>query len=186
MQIRPAKASDLSFLTEIDGTIESAEYLHLEQAGEGLATTWKLEPRPLREKLIQSNPLVDETTFLLRQVVSGADEGLVLVAEHDESPVALALAQVNPGRGVMKLMDLRVDYDVRREGVGTVLAYQVIQAARERELRAVWAETRTNNNPANRLLQKLNFQISGIDTRRHSNHDMVKEQATIFWYAALD
>ena len=186
MQIRPAIASDLTYLSEIDGTIESSEYLHLEQAGEGLSTSWKLDPRPLRDKLIQSNPLMDDASFLLRQVVTGADEGLVLVAEHNESPVALALAQVNASHGVMNLIDLRVDYDVRREGIGTVLVYQVIQSARERELRAVLAETRTNNSPANRLLQKSSFQISGIDTRRHSNHDMVKEQATIFWYAPLD
>jgi ribosomal protein S18 acetylase RimI-like enzyme len=186
MQIRPATASDLSFLEDIDGTIESSEYLHLEQAGEGLATSWKLDPRPLREKLIQSNALGDDRTFLLRQFVTGADEGLALVAEHNEAPVALALAQVDPMRGIMNLLELRVDYDVRREGIGTVLVYQVIQSARERELRAVSTETRTNNNPMNRLLQKLSFQISGIDTRRHSNHDMVKEQATLFWYAALD
>jgi ribosomal protein S18 acetylase RimI-like enzyme len=173
-------------LTEIDGTIESGEYLHLEQSGEGLATGWKLEPRPLREKLIQSNPLIEDSSFLLRQIVTGADEGLVLVADHKEQAVALALGQIDTTRNVMNLIDLRVDYDVRREGIGTVLIYQVIQAAKERELRAVLAETRTNNNPANRLLQKLNFQISGLDTRRHSNHDMVKEQATIFWYAALD
>jgi ribosomal protein S18 acetylase RimI-like enzyme len=186
MQIRPATASDLAMLPEIDGTIESVEYLHLEQSGEGLTTGWKLESRPLREKLIQPNALGDDASFLLRQVVSGADEGMVLVAEHNDLPVAMALARPGASRGVMKLIDLRVDYDLRREGIATVLVYQIIQAAREQELRAVAAETRTNNDPVNRLLKKLNFQISGIDTRRHSNHDMVKEQATLFWYAALD
>jgi ribosomal protein S18 acetylase RimI-like enzyme len=70
--------------------------------------------------------------------------------------------------------------------MATVLMYQIVQAARDRELRAVSAETRTNNLPVNKLLQKLAFEIAGIDTHRHTNHDMVKESATLFWYAALD
>jgi ribosomal protein S18 acetylase RimI-like enzyme len=84
------------------------------------------------------------------------------------------------------LIDLRVDFDQRRQGIATVLVYQLVQQARERELRAVSAEIRTNNLPANRLLQKLSFEIAGIDTHRYSNHDLVKESATIFWYAELD
>jgi hypothetical protein len=36
------------------------------------------------------------------------------------------------------------------------------------------------------MLHKLAFEIAGVDTHRHSNHDMVKEAATIFWYAAMD
>jgi ribosomal protein S18 acetylase RimI-like enzyme len=186
MQIRPATTSDLIFLAEIDGTIESADYLHLERNGEGLSLGWKLDLRPLRQKLIQSNALDDERKFLLKQVVSGADDGLVLVAEHDGAPVALALAQGRTSHGTMDLLDVRVDYELRRQGIATVLVYQVIQQAKDMGLRAVCAETRTNNLPANRMLQKLSFEIAGVDTHRHTNHDMVKESATIFWYAAMD
>jgi ribosomal protein S18 acetylase RimI-like enzyme len=66
-----------------------------------------------------------------------------------------------------------------------VLVFQVIQAAKDAELRAVFAETRTSNVPAGKLLQKLSFEVAGIDTHRHSNHDMVKEVATVFWYAPV-
>ena len=86
----------------------------------------------------------------------------------------------------MRLLDVRVDYDFRRQGLGSAMVYQVIQRTRELELRAISAEARTNNFPANQFLQKLGFDLSGVDTRRHSNHDMVKESATLFWYAALD
>ena len=57
MQLRPATPADLDAIREIDGTIESADYLHLEQTGEGLNIAWKLDKRPLREKLIASNAL---------------------------------------------------------------------------------------------------------------------------------
>ena len=64
--------------------------------------------------------------------------------------------------------------------------WSLVAAAREMELRAVSAETLTNNVPAGQLLAKCGFELSGVDTRRHSNHDVVKEAATLFWYAALD
>ena len=66
------------------------------------------------------------------------------------------------------------------------MMYQLIAESRNRELRAIAAETRTDNQPAAMLLQKCAFELSGLDTRRHTNHDLVKETATLFWYALLD
>jgi ribosomal protein S18 acetylase RimI-like enzyme len=183
---RPATLEDLDRLLDIDGTIESTDYLHLDRSGEGLSAGWKLEVRPLRTRLIQGNALDDASRLALRQIVSGADEGVALVVEHDDSPVALAAAQLRAERGTLHLFDVRVDYDVRRAGLATVLVCQVIEQARQRELRAVSARSRTNNLPAARMLQKLGFELAGIDTHRHTNHDLVKESATLFWYAALD
>jgi ribosomal protein S18 acetylase RimI-like enzyme len=186
MEIRPGNAKDLDLLPDIDGTVESTRYLHLEQSGEGLAATWRLEERPLRQKLIDPNRLADEATFLLKQIVSGADEGLVLVAEHDDAPVAVLVAHRRPERQTLHLVDLRIDYEQRRQGIATAMMYQLIAAAREMSVRAVSAETRTNNVPANQLLAKCGFELSGVDTRHDSNHDVVKEAATLFWYAPLD
>jgi ribosomal protein S18 acetylase RimI-like enzyme len=186
MEIRPITPQDLNALPDVDGTIESAEYLHLEQSGEGLSITWKIEKRPLRQKLIQSNPLDEETSFAVKQIASGADDGLALVAEHEGAPVALLAAQPNHAAGVLHMIDLRVDYDHRREGLATAMIYQAINRARELEMRAVSAEVRANNLPGNELLLKCGFDLAGIDTRRHSNHDVVKESATLIWYAALD
>src|SRR5688500_20335959 len=83
MEIRSATARDLDSLADIDGTVESARYLHLEQGGEGLAAIWRLEERPLREKMIDPNRLGDEVMFVAKQIVTGADEGMVLIAEHE-------------------------------------------------------------------------------------------------------
>ena len=192
MQIRPAKASDLAMIEEIDGTVESSRYLHLDAAaGEGMALTWRLEERPARTKLIEPNRLSDETAFSLKQILSGADEGTVLLAEHEEAAAALLLARPNPAAGTLELIDLRVDYDFRRQGLGTALVFQLIQQGREQresggEVRAVSAATLSNNLPAAALLVKCGFDLSGVDIRRRSNHDLVKEAVTLFWYAALD
>lgn len=182
MTIRPATSSDLSLIEEIDCVIESGEYLHIDQSGEGLSFHFKIEKRSLREKLVLPNRLDTETQFLLKQVVSGTDEGICKVAEHEGQIVAMLLAQPDPTLSVMKVLDLRVDCEFRRQGLATVLLYQLIEEARQSNLRAVCVMTRTNNAPAALLLEKLGFDLSGLDTRRHSNHDLVKESATLIWY----
>jgi RimJ/RimL family protein N-acetyltransferase len=186
MQIRPVTPADLEAVAEIDGTVESVRYLHLERTGEGMSSAWRLEERSARQKLIEPNRMSDESTFLLKQIASGADEGLALLVEHDDAPVAFLLARPDPAAGTMRLIDLRVDYDYRRQGMGTALVYALIQHAREQSLRAVAAETLTNNQPAGGLLAKCGFDLCGVDTRRWSNHDLVKEAVTLLWYAALD
>ena len=186
MEIRPVRAAELGGLVEIDGTIESSDYLHVEKTGEGLAVQWRIEERPLRQKRIDRNRPTDEMEFVLKQIVSGADEGIALLAEHEGAMVALCVAQPQAGFGTMKLVDLRVDFDSRRQGLATAMLYQVIAESRDRELRAVTAESRTDNIPAGRMLAKLAFDLAGLDTQRHSNHDLVKESATLLWYAALD
>lgn len=186
MEIRAIKPDDLTDLSEIDGTVESVNYLHLERSGEGLSAAWRVEERPARQKLIEPNRLNDETNFLLKQVVTGADEGVALLVEFQDQPVAMLLARPEPAAGTLRLVDVRVDSDYRRQGMGTALVFQLIQHARDSGVRAVSAETLTSNHPAGALLARCGFELSGVDTRRWTNHDMVKESATLIWYAALD
>jgi ribosomal protein S18 acetylase RimI-like enzyme len=186
MEIRPATTKDPERLIDLDGTIESGEYLHVDRSGEGLAVSWKIEPRPSRAKFADRNNLDDESAFMLRQVTAGHEDGLAMVAEHDGVIVASLLAHVRPEEGVLHLVDLRVDYDERRQGLGAALLFSAIQDARRRELRAVTARTLSNNVPAANLLLKCGFDLAGLDTHRLSNHDLVKEQVTLLWYHALD
>ena len=186
MEIRPARVQDLDALIEIDGTIDSSHYLHVERNGQGVAVQWRLEERPLREKRIIRNRPTDDIQFLLKQIAAGIEDGLALLAEHEGVMVAQMVAQPRAPLGTMEIIDLRVDSDHRREGLATAMLYQVIADARQKELRAVAAACRTDNMAAARLLAKSGFDLAGIDTQRHTNHDLVKESATLFWYAALD
>lgn len=200
MEIRPVQPADLDLLSEIDGTVQSTDYLHVDRlasqsAGAGddddsadaaLSAGWRLAQRPLRERLVRPNPMDDEQRLAVKMVATGADEGIALMAEHDGLPVALAVAVPDAARGVLRLVDLRVDFDLRRQGLATALLYAVVADARDRELRAVAAETTTDNAPAAGLLAKCGFELAGLDERRLSNHDLVKETVTLFWYAPLD
>jgi GNAT superfamily N-acetyltransferase len=186
MQIRPATSHDLDAVRDIDGTVESSNYLHLESGGEGMTLSWRLEERRAREKLIEANQLDDDAYFSLKQIVSGTEEGLALAVELSDQPVALLVARRDHAAGTLRLIDVRVDYDYRRQGLGTALVYHAIGQARDLGLRAMSAETLTNNVPASALLAKCGFELSGVDTRRRTNHDLVKEAVTLFWYVPLD
>jgi ribosomal protein S18 acetylase RimI-like enzyme len=186
MEIRPIRPADFDRLIDIDGTIESGSYLHVEQTGEGLEASWKLQERPLREKRMDRNQPTDEITFLMKQIVTGMDDGVALLAEHDQINVATLLARPEPQFRTMRIVDLRVDFEHRREGLASAMIYQLITESRSRELRAVAAETRIDNFPAARFLSKCGFDLAGLDSRRDTNHDLVKEAATLFWYASLD
>src|SRR5579862_6442724 len=106
MEIRPVQASDLSLLSEIDGTIESTKYIHVDRGGggeEGFNLQWKLQERPLRERLAKPNPLDDEAAFWVKQIATGADEGLALMGEHEDVPVALVIASPDYAHKVLKI-----------------------------------------------------------------------------------
>lgn len=186
MNIRPIEPRDLDNLYDVDGTIESARYLHVEQSGEGFSVGWRLEDRQLREKKSDANRMDDERQFLARQIVIGADEGLATMVGMDQVPMAFLLAQPDPGREVLTIVDLRVDYEHRRQGLGTALMYQAITEARNRAFRAVAASCQTDNHPAASFLAKLGFELAGLDTRRQTNHDLVKEAVTLYWYLPLN
>jgi ribosomal protein S18 acetylase RimI-like enzyme len=186
MEIRPANPKDLAGVTEIDGTVESLRYLHVDRSGEALNTHWKIEDRPLRQRLIQPLPMDDDQQFIFRQITGGIDQGIALVVEYDGGIVGSLLAQPLQPHQVLQVLDVRVDFDIRRQGLGSALLFQAIQTARDEKHRAVMIETSANNHPAAQLLDKLGFQLSGLDTLRKSNHDLVKEAVTLFWYCVLD
>ena len=186
MQVRPMTPADLAELDEIDATVESRDYLHLAREGEGLASVWRLEQRPLRETLIEPNRVGDDLRFAYKSVVGGVEEGATFTLEAEGRPVAAAVAMLRPDRGLLELIDLRVDYDHRREGFAMAMLFALTAAAREREVRAVHAAVPANNGPACELLLRVGFELCGFDERRFSNHDLVKESATLLWYSAVE
>jgi ribosomal protein S18 acetylase RimI-like enzyme len=185
MEIRAMTAADLSGALEIDATVESAEYLHLHREGEGLGGSWKLEQRPLREKRVHRNALTDEQTFAIKQIALGVEDGIARVAEHEAQIVAAAAAQADEAAGLLRIIDLRFDFDFRRQGLASAMIFQIIQEARDRRLRAVMAEISSDNFPALQFFAKLNFEPAGFDTHAKSNHDLVKDSVLLFWYLPL-
>ncbi|MCC6241043.1 MAG: GNAT family N-acetyltransferase [Phycisphaerales bacterium] len=186
MVIRRLLLEELSQLDEIDATIESSNYLHVSVNGSGLGRGWQLDLRPAREKLIDPNRLSDDLRFSYHQVLTAIEEGIVLGVEHHDQIIGTLLAQLDAQSRLLRILDIRVEYDQRRRGVATVLLYQLISHMKQHDFRAVTAECQTNNVPACQFLAATNFGLSGIDTARHSNHDLVKEAATLSWHLPTD
>ena len=190
MELRPATAGDTDAVLEIDGTVESHRYLHVDHAAATEAAPfdvrWSVQDRPLRERLILPRPMDDDQQFALRMIVTGVEEGTATVAVHDGGVVGLLVTRPDPVPAVLRIVDLRVDFDHRREGLATALMFGAIAAARDAELRAVAADVPANNGPAHALLAKLGFALAGLDGQRWSNHDLVKEAVTLLWYLSLD
>ena len=186
MELRPATEADTEAVLEIDGTVESHRYLHVDVAGEGLDVRWSVQDRPLRERLILPRPLDDEQRFTFRTIVTGVDDGTATVAVHEDAVVGLLVTKPDLTTSVLRIVDLRVDFEQRREGLATALMYGAIAAARDGQVRAVAADVPANNGPAHALLLKLGFTLAGLDCQRWSNHDLVKEAVTLTWYLSLD
>ena len=96
MEIRAIRLPDIDRLIDIDATVESTHYLHVDQAGEGFDVSIKQSERPLREPRNDRNLASDELNFSMKQVVSGIEDGIALLAEHDGINVATMLAIVDP------------------------------------------------------------------------------------------
>ncbi len=186
MQLRPLIVDDLILLNDIDGTSRSSEYLHIERTGEGLSRQFLLEPRPAREPRTRPALVSDQLIFQLKQLIGAPDQGLAIVAEHDEILVGLTAAETQVDQGILQLIDIRVDTDFRRQGVASAMLFQIVQHARSADLRAVRAEPQATDIPLRTLLARLGFELAGLDTHRQTNHDLVKENATLAWYLALD
>lgn len=185
MQIRPLTANDLDLIDEIDGTIATDRFFFVERQANGLNATFRIEDRALVEPRVESNPVSDDLRFTLKQVATGIEDGLTVMAEHDGVPIASLLATRTPDGTVIDLVDVRVDFDHRRDGLGTALMFQAINYAREGEARAVRAYVHAGNSPFIAMLVKLGFELAGLDTFRESNYDLVKERTTLVWYFPL-
>lgn len=186
MTLRPMTDADLILLNDVDAHVEGNQYLHLDRAGDGLEARWSLSLRPSRAIAPAPNPVGDDLAFQYKQVVSGADDGLALAAEHDEGLVAAVLARHDAEVGVVDLVDVRVDGEFRRQGLATAAVYQVTGYARDQDARAIRVAATADNVPFLTMLDKMGFAFSGLDVRRRTNHDLVKEQATLWWYLELE
>ena len=185
MQLRPLRPADLDLIDEIDATIASDRFLFVERNVDGLNAQLKVEERRHAEPRIEANPIGDELRFALKQVAAGIEEGLAVVAEHDDVPIAALLATASPDGSVVDVVDVRVDYDRRRDGLGSAMLFQAINHARERDARVVRVAARASNVPLASMLVKLGFELGGLDAFRESNHDLVKEQTTLLWCLPL-
>ena len=110
---------------------------------------------------------------------------LFAIAEVDGVACGLLMIIVPPWTDAGEITDLAVDRARRRSGAGRALAGAAVAFARERGLRALWVEPRTDNAAAIEFYLSLGFRISGFNDRMYSNGDDDAGRATLFMYLEL-
>ncbi len=110
---------------------------------------------------------------------------LQLVVEARERLVALLDAEIESWRRVLRVWNLLVDQEYRRQGIGTELMQRAEQFGIERRCRALSVETQATNWPALAFYIKMGFRICGVDDHYYTNRDLERKEVALFLYREL-
>ncbi len=99
---------------------------------------------------------------------------LQLVVEDQGRLIALLDAEVESWRRVLRIWNLLVDEEYRRQVIGT-----------ERRCRAISVETQATNWPALSFYLKLGFEVCGVDDHYYTNRDLERKEVALFMYREL-
>jgi ribosomal protein S18 acetylase RimI-like enzyme len=110
---------------------------------------------------------------------------LQLVVEEGQRLIAFLDAEVETWRGVLKVWNLLVDEEHRRQGIGTNLMDKAEEFATHNQCRAISVEVQTTNWPALSFYSKMGFHICGVDDHFYTNHDLERKEVALFLYREL-
>jgi ribosomal protein S18 acetylase RimI-like enzyme len=114
-----------------------------------------------------------------------ADRNLQLVVEEDQRLIAFLDAEVEMWRGVLKVWNLLVDEEHRRQGIGTDLMHKAEQFAAQNHCRAISVEAQATNWPALSFYTRMGFRICGVDDHFYTNRDPERKEVALFLYREL-
>lgn len=83
------------------------------------------------------------------------------------------------------LVDLRVERERRRHGVGAAMMAWLRQEAVRRRLRGITVETQTANAPAVSFYRAQGFTIAGFHEALYSNRDVESGEVALFLFAPV-
>ncbi len=187
MDYRILSGDRLHRLGEIRADYSSDRYLRVVRAtGEGpLATGFTLQAeelhRPFRSQGMSIVRAKDRDEIAARM----GDHSLQLVVEEDQRLIALLDAEVETWRGILKVWNLLVDEEHRRQGIGTDLMHKAEQFAAQRHCRAISVEAQATNWPALSFYTKMGFHICGVDDHFYTNRDLERREVALFLYREL-
>jgi ribosomal protein S18 acetylase RimI-like enzyme len=182
MVVRALTPGDLPQLRRIDAEFVSDRYLDVVKHADGFNVTWQLIERPLDPPFVSTDygippHEVDELARRLQR-----DDGLYLVIVDKDRIVAVLDAEHETWRNTALIWNLYVDRAYRGRGFGSDLIARTIQWAADRQLRAIWLETQTNNWPACQFYRKHGFRLCGLDDHFYSNDDIGVKKVALFWW----
>ena len=167
MIIRPAELADINTCLDIDHTCytDHVWQMKVEDGERKTAVTFDVIRIPRRMKV--------EYPRDVQQLVGDwqRNEGF-LVADLEGEVAGYIDVIDSPWQKTAWIVNLAVDPEQRRQGVGKALVLNVRQWARGQGLRALMAEATTKNYPALCFFQKLGFQFCGFNDHYYTNEDI--------------
>jgi ribosomal protein S18 acetylase RimI-like enzyme len=185
MEYKPLAQAHLSRLAEIKADYVSDKYLRVIKTGDGLEVGFALRVEHLEE------PFRSHGYGIIREkdkaeIRSRMDaNALQLVVEHNGRLVGFLDAEIEPWRNVVKIWDVLVDEEHRRQGIGTELTRRAQEFAAKNNCRALVVETQTTNWPALNFYLKMGFQVCAVDDHFYTNRDLERKEVALFLYREL-
>lgn len=178
--VRPAREADLPALAAMDLRYPAGRVLSLQRGGRDAEPEFALR---WRERAAPDVVYAKYTVDGLRRGMSRAD--VFLVAEVDGRPSGLLMIIVPPWTHAAEITDLAVDAAWRRSGAGRALVAAAETWARERGMRALWVEPRSDNAGAIEFYLRIGFRIAGFNDRMYSNRDHEDGRLIVWMYREL-
>jgi GNAT superfamily N-acetyltransferase len=166
-EIRPANANDVPRLMSLDHTCLSDYVWQLELRSEAKQVSVNFHEVRLPRSVQVSYP---RNPSLLADEWSKRD--VVLAALKDEILVGYACAVEEHVSTVVRIVDLVVAPDVRRQGVASALLNGIQAWALERSVRRIVLETQSKNHPCIRLAQKFGYEFCGYNDQYYPTQDV--------------
>jgi ribosomal protein S18 acetylase RimI-like enzyme len=79
----------------------------------------------------------------------------------------------------MRVWELLVAEDFRKQGIGTLLMNHAVLIARQKGARMLVLETQTNNATAIDFYLKFGFELIGLDTAAYSDDDIARREVRL-------
>ena len=83
------------------------------------------------------------------------------------------------------LWDLRVQPDLRGNGIGTKLFIHAAEWARQRKCKYLKIETQNTNVPACRFYARLGARLGGVDRHGYAGCPSIENEVMLLWYYDL-
>ena len=184
--IRGFRPTDARRLTEINPTFVSPATLRVHKMGAALQVGWRLEEVTLPEPY-DKGAAYDLTPEDVEDISERGkrDDALVLVAHADGRLVGLYDLDVTEWNNTGWLWNLLVDLGWRGQGLGRALFVRGLAWARQRNLRAIFIETQTNNVPACRFYHHMGCHLVSVHDEYYTNHDIDAGEVAVLWSYTL-
>jgi ribosomal protein S18 acetylase RimI-like enzyme len=186
MEYTPLTEAHLPRLSEIRAEYVSDRCLCLTSAGDGntqvqLALRAQALDEPFRSQGLSIIRQKDRDEIRRRM----GQQVLQLVVEEEGRLIAILDAEVERWRRALKIWNLLVDQQFRRQGIGTRLMQRATEFAKKSNCRAISVEAQATNWPALCFYTKLGFQICGVDHHFYTNRDLERKEVALFLYREL-